>query len=69
MSKIKTFELCIDEHLANELQEIAEENRITWSDIFRRAIALYKIAKKAQQDKGMILIRESNNHERELVGI
>jgi hypothetical protein len=44
MSKIKTFELCIDEQLANELQEIAEEN-------------------------GMILIRESNNHERELVGI
>jgi hypothetical protein len=63
------FEVRINERLANELQEIADENGLTKSDIFRRAIALYKIAKKAQQDKGMILIRESNNHERELVGI
>ena len=62
------FEVRMNERLAQDLDEISKENNLTRADVFRRAIALYKIAKKAEHQNGHVLIRTGET-ERELVSI
>jgi metal-responsive CopG/Arc/MetJ family transcriptional regulator len=62
------FEVRMNERLAQDLDEISRENNLTRADVFRRAIALYKIAKKAEHQNGHVFIR-TGEIERELVSI
>lgn len=62
------FEVRMNDRLAQDLDEISRENGLTRADVFRRAIALYKIAKKTENEHGQILVRVGDT-ERELVSI
>jgi metal-responsive CopG/Arc/MetJ family transcriptional regulator len=63
------FEVRLNERLAQDFDAIANETGLSRAEVFRRAIALYKIAKQAQQDAGHVILRTQEGAERELVGI
>jgi antitoxin component of RelBE/YafQ-DinJ toxin-antitoxin module len=62
------FDVRMTEQLANEFQEIVDQTGLSKSEVFRRAIALYRIAKTANMNKEHVIIR-SKDKERELVSI
>lgn len=62
------FDVRMSDELAQEFVEIQEETGYTGAEVFRRAIALYKIAKKASKEGEKVILR-AENRERELVSI
>jgi hypothetical protein len=62
------FEVRMSDELAQEFDEIQQTNGMTGAEVFRRAIALYKIAKKASKDGEQVILR-AKDRERELVSI
>jgi hypothetical protein len=54
--------------LAEDMQEIEDITGMSRTEIFRRAIVLYKRAKQIEKDKGNILLRNSDGTLREIVG-
>ena len=62
------FEVRMSEELAQEFDEIQQTTGMNGAEVFRRAIALYKIAKKASKDGERVILRAQDT-ERELVSI
>jgi hypothetical protein len=62
------FEVRMSEELAREFEEIQQTTGLNGADVFRRAIALYKIAKKASMNGEQVILK-SENRERELISI
>lgn len=62
------FDVRMSEELAREFEEIQQTTGLNGADVFRRAIALYKIAKNASMNGEQVILR-SENKERELVSI
>lgn len=58
----------MSDELAKEFVDIQEETGLNGAEVFRRAIALYKIAKKAKKDGEQVILR-AKDRERELVSI
>ncbi len=56
------------DELAKEFEEIQQTTGLNGAEVFRRAIALYKIAKKASKDGEQVILR-AKDRERELVSI
>lgn len=63
------FEVRLNQRLAQDFDAIANETGLSRADVFRRAIALYKLAKEAELDKGHVILRSPDGAERELVFI
>lgn len=63
------FEVRLNDRLAQDFDAIAGEAGLSRADVFRRAIALYRIAKKAELEKGHVIIRTQEGAERELVSL
>jgi metal-responsive CopG/Arc/MetJ family transcriptional regulator len=62
------FEVRMSEALAQELEAIAEEAQLSKAEVFRRAIALYGLTKRAIMNKEEVIIR-NGDRERQLVSI
>lgn len=62
------FDVRMSEELAREFDDIQKTTGLNGAEVFRRAIALYKIAKKASTDGEQVILR-SKDRERELVSI
>ena len=62
------FEVRMSETLARELEEIATEAQLSKAEVFRRAIALYGLTKRAIMNKEEVIIRNGDK-ERQLVSI
>ena len=62
------FEVRMSDELAQEFDEIQQTTGMNGAEVFRRAIALYKIAKKASKDGEQVILR-TKDRERELVSI
>ena len=62
------FEVRMTDELAKEFEEIQQTTGLNGAEVFRRAIALYKIAKKASKDGEQVILR-AKDRERELVSI
>jgi hypothetical protein len=56
----------MSDELAQEFDEIQRTTGMDGAEVLRRAIALYKIAKKASEE-GEQVIRRAKDRERELV--
>ena len=65
---VNRFEVRMSDELAQEFEEIQSTNEMTGAEVFRRAIALYKIAKKASKEGEQVIIRAKDT-EKELVSI
>jgi predicted transcriptional regulator len=65
----RRFDVRMSPELAQQLNELAEENNMTRAEVFRRAIGLYKVAKSVTKQEGKVLLEEPNRNIRELVGI
>lgn len=63
------FEVRLNERLAEDFDAIATANGLSRAEVFRRAIALYKLAKETEQQNGHIILRSPEGRERELVSI
>jgi hypothetical protein len=62
------FEVRMSEALAQELEAIADEAQLSKAEVFRRAIALYGLTKRAIMNKEEVIIR-NGDRERQLVSI
>lgn len=63
------FEVRLNQRLAQDFDELVAEIGTSRADVFRRAIALYKLAKEAEMSEGHVILRSSEGAERELVSI
>ena len=54
--------------LAADMEEIKGEHGLSCGEIFRRAMALYKLAKKNEMNGGNFILRRSDGMLREVVG-
>lgn len=62
------FDVRMTEQLASEFDDIVQRTGLSRAEVFRRAIALYRIAKTASMNQEQVIIR-SKDKERELVSI
>ncbi len=62
------FDVRMTEQLASEFDDIVQRTGLSKAEVFRRAIALYRIAKTASMNQEQVIIR-SKDKERELVSI
>ncbi|MCP9832188.1 ribbon-helix-helix protein, CopG family [Synechococcus sp. HJ21-Hayes] len=62
------FDVRMTEQLASEFDEIVQRTGLSKAEVFRRAIALYRVAKMANMNQEQVIIR-SKDKERELVSI
>jgi hypothetical protein len=62
------FEVRMSDELVKEFEDIQQETGLNGAEVFRRAIALYRIAKKASKDGEQVILR-AKDRERELVSI
>jgi metal-responsive CopG/Arc/MetJ family transcriptional regulator len=60
------FQVRMSDELAQEFDEIQQTTGMDGAEVFRRAIALYKIAKRASRDGEQVILR-AKDRERELV--
>ena len=60
------FDVRMTEQLASEFDEIVQRTGLSKAEVFRRAIALYRVAKMANMNQEQVIIR-SKDKERELV--
>jgi predicted transcriptional regulator len=65
----RRFDIRMSPELAEQLNELADQNNMTRAEVFRRAIGLYKVAKEFMNDGGKILLESENGSLREIVGI
>ena len=56
-----SFSVRMSEELAREFDEIQKDTGMNGAEVFRRAIALYKIAKKASTDGEQVILRAKDN--------
>ncbi len=63
------FDIIMPPDLAQDMQDLEDETGLTRTEIFRRAMALYKITKRTQSEKGNVILREANGGALEVVGI
>jgi hypothetical protein len=66
-SKPVLLEILMSAELAENMQEIEDLTGLPSTEIFSRAIALYKLAKQTEKDKGNVLLGESDGTLREVV--
>lgn len=52
-----SFSVTMSEELAQEFEDIQRDTRMNGAEVFRRAIALYKIAKKAIIDGEQVILK------------
>jgi metal-responsive CopG/Arc/MetJ family transcriptional regulator len=62
------FEVRMSDELVKEFEDIQQETGLNGAEVFRRAIALYRIAKRASKDGEQVILR-AKDRERELVSI
>ena len=62
------FEVRMSDELVKEFEDIQQETGVNGAEVFRRAIALYRIAKRASKDGEQVILR-AKDRERELVSI
>ena len=62
------FDVRMTEQLASEFDDIVQRTGLSKAEVFRRAIALYRVAKTANMNQEQVIIR-SKDRERELVSI
>ncbi len=55
--------------LAADFEELEQEHGLSRGEIFRRAIALYKLAKQNEINRGNFILRSSDGGLRVVVGI
>jgi metal-responsive CopG/Arc/MetJ family transcriptional regulator len=63
------FEVRLNDKFAQDFDAIAAETGLSREDVFRRAIALYQVAKRAEMANGHIIIRSKDGTEHELISI
>ena len=63
------FEVRLNQRLAQDFDTIASENGLSRAEVFRRAIALYKLAKETERQSGHVILRSQEGSERELVSL
>jgi len=63
----RRFDVYMSPELADQLESVSADTGMTRAEIFRRAIALYKCAKKIEKNQGRILIQEDDGTLRKLI--
>lgn len=63
------FEVRLNDKLARDFDAIAAETGLSRADVFRRAIALYRVAKRAEMGNGHVIIRTEEGAEQELISL
>jgi metal-responsive CopG/Arc/MetJ family transcriptional regulator len=62
------FDVRMPPDLAQDMQDLEQQTGLSRGEIFRRAMALYKRAKETQQERGNVILRDSDGTLREVVG-
>ena len=62
------FSLLLPAELAQDMQDISDYTGLSYAEIFRRALAVYKRAKQCQMSGGKVLIRKERGSYLEIVG-
>ena len=61
------FEVRLNQRLADDFDQVARSSGLSRAEVFRRAIALYKIVKQEEVQQGYVILRSRDGAERELV--
>jgi len=62
------FDIYMSPELTEQFNGISDDSGYTRAEVFRRSIALYKVAKENQLNGGKLILKNLNNSEYELVG-
>lgn len=63
------FDVRMSPELAEQLETVARESRMSRAEVFRRAVALYKRAKEVERNNGHVLLQDADGTVRELVDL
>lgn len=63
------FDVQMPTHLAQQMVDIEKDTGLSRGEIFRRALALYKMAVETRSSGGNVLFRNEDGTLREIVGI
>lgn len=63
------FDVTLNDRLARDFEEIANDEGVSRAEIFKRAIAAYKVLKQEENDGAQIFIRKSGEMDRQLIAI
>lgn len=68
--KVRTrFDVTLNEKLAKDFEELALSEGVSRAEIFKRAMAAYKIIKQIQNSDAKIVVQRDGQLDRELIAI
>ena len=66
-SRYTRFEVRLNQRLADDFDQVARASGLTRVEVFRRAIALYKMVNQEESQQVHVILRSKDGAERELV--
>lgn len=63
------FDVTLNTRFAEDFDELAETEGVSRAELFKRAIAAYKVLKQVEKNGAQILIREPGQLDRQLIAI
>jgi metal-responsive CopG/Arc/MetJ family transcriptional regulator len=69
MSARTRFDVILNERLARDFDLLAESEGVNRAEIFKRALAAYKVLKQEEDKGAKIIIRESGQMDRQLIAL
>jgi metal-responsive CopG/Arc/MetJ family transcriptional regulator len=67
MSPRTRFEVTLNERFAQDFDAMATEEGVSRTELFKRAMAAYRVLKTEQDHGAKVIIKKEGNAERELV--
>lgn len=63
------FDVVLNEQLARDFDELARSEHVSRADIFKRAMAAYKLLKDESARGARIIVREEGQPDRQLIAL
>ena len=69
MSARTRFDVTLNERLAQDFDSLARSEDVSRAEIFKRALAAYKVLKQEEDKGAQIIIRENGQMDRQLIAL
>ena len=69
MSVRTRFDVTLNERLAQDFDSLARSEGVNRAEIFKRALAAYKVLKQEEDKGAQIIIRENGQMDRQLIAL
>jgi hypothetical protein len=63
------FDVDLNEKLAVDFQELADKKGVSRAEIFKRALAAYRILTEESEDGARIIVKKTGQEDRQLIAL